>query len=355
MQIGMFSIGDRATDPTTGITPTDSERLLGMVELAVASEEAGLDVFAVGEHHNPPFVTSAQTTLLAHMAAKTSKLLLSTATTLVTTNDPVTLAEQHAVLQHLSAGRSDLMLGRGNTGPVYSWFGKDVRDDVALSIENYALMRRLWAEESVDWSGKFRTPLTAFTSVPRPLDGIAPFVWHGSVRSPEIAEQAAYYGDGYFSNHLFAPPRHTERMVGLYRERFEHYGHGAAADAIVGLGAQVFVGRTSQEAVERYRPYFDNSPMSGGMSLEEYMRATPMVAGSPQQVIDKVLGFREYAGDIQRILFMVEIGGVPSSLAREQIELLGAEVVPVLRREMATASSPALTHAARRADALAVR
>ena len=130
------------------------------------------------------------------------------------------------MLQHLADGRVDLMMGRGNTGPVYPWFGQDIRQGIPLAVENYALLHRLWREDVVDWEGKFRTPLQGFTSTPRPLDGVPPFVWHGSIRSPEIAEQAAYYGDGFFANHIFWPKEHTEQMVELYRQRFEHYGHG---------------------------------------------------------------------------------------------------------------------------------
>ncbi len=123
----------------------------------------------------------------------------------------------------------------------------------------------------MDWEGKYRTPLQGSTSVPRPLDGVPPFVWHGSIRSPEIAEQAAYYGDGFFANHIFWPKEHTQRMVELYRRRFEHYGHGAADQAIVGLGGQVFMRRDSQDALTEFRPYFDNAPVYGhGPSLEDY-------------------------------------------------------------------------------------
>ena len=151
------------------------------------------------------------------------------------------IAEDYGTLQHLTDGRMDLMLGRGNTGPVYPWFGKDIREGINLAIENYALLHRLWREDVVDWQGRFRTPLQGFTATPRPLDGVPPFVWHGSIRSPEIAEQAAYYGDGFFSNHIFWPASHTAQMVDLYRRRFEHYGHGTADQAIVGLGGQVFM------------------------------------------------------------------------------------------------------------------
>jgi len=336
MQFGVFSVGDVTPDPTDGRVPTEHERIKAMVAIALKAEEVGLDVFATGEHHNPPFVPSSPTTMLGLIAARTHRLLLSTATTLITTNDPVKIAEDYAMLQHLADGRVDLMLGRGNTGPVYPWFGQDIRNGIQLAIENYALLRRLWREDTVDWKGRFRTPLQSFTSTPRPLDGVPPFVWHGSIRSPEIAEQAAYYGDGFFANHIFWPKEHTERMVGLYRERFEHYGHGAADQAIVGLGGQVFMRRNSQDAIAEFRPYFDVAPVYGhGPSLEEFTEQTPLTVGSPQQVIDRTLTFREYVGDYQRQLFLVDHAGLPLTTVLEQLDMLGEEVVPVLRKEFA--------------------
>ena len=334
MQFGIFTVGDVTTDPTTGRTPTERERIKSMVAIARKAEEVGLDVFATGEHHNPPFVPSSPTTMLGYIAAQTERLILSTATTLITTNDPVKIAEDYAMLQHLADGRVDLMLGRGNTGPVYPWFGQDIRKGIALAIENYDLLHRLWREDVVDWEGKFRTPLQGFTSTPRPLDGVPPFVWHGSIRSPEIAEQAAYYGDGFFANNIFWPKEHFVRLVDFYRQRFAHYGHGPADQAIVGLGGQVFMRKNSQDAVREFRPYFDNAPVYGhGPSLEEFMAQTPLTVGSPQQVIDKTLTFREHFGDYQRQLFLMDHAGLPLATVLEQLELLGGEVVPVLRRE----------------------
>ena len=275
MQIGIFTVGDVTPDPTTGRTPTEHERIKATIEIAKKAEEVGLDVFAVGEHHNPPFIASAPTTTLAFVAAQTERLILSTSTTLITTTDPVLIAENYAKLQHLSDGRVDLMMGRGNTGPVYPWFGKDIREGINLAIENYHLLHRLWREDVVDWEGKFRTPLQGFTSTPRPLDGVPPFVWHGSIRSPEIAEQAAYYGDGFFANHIFWPSSHTQRMVDLYRRRFEHYGHGTADQAIVGLGGQAFMrqeqpGRRRRvPAVLRQRPGLRPRPVAGGLHARD--------------------------------------------------------------------------------------
>ncbi|BAK37463.1 putative oxidoreductase [Microlunatus phosphovorus NM-1] len=335
MQFGVFTVGDVTTDPTTGRTPSEGERIKAMVTIAKKVEEVGLDVFATGEHHNPPFVPSSPTTMLGYVAAQTERIVLSTATTLITTNDPVKIAEDYAMLQHLADGRVDLMMGRGNTGPVYPWFGKDIRDGIELAIENYHLLHRLWREDVVDWQGKFRTPLESFTATPRPLDDVPPFVWHGSIRSPEIAEQAAYYGDGFFANHIFWPTYHFQRLINLYRRRYEHYGHGRADQAIVGLGGQAFIRPKSQDAWREFRPYFDNAPVYGhGPSLEEFTSQTPLTVGSPQEVIEKTLTFREHFGDYQRQLFLVDHAGLPLKTVLEQLDLLGEEVVPVLRREL---------------------
>ncbi|WP_281965185.1 LLM class flavin-dependent oxidoreductase [Serinicoccus marinus] len=358
MQFGIFSVGDVTQDPTTGRTPSEGERISAMSAYALKAEEVGLDVFATGEHHNPPFMTSAPTTHLAWIAAQTQRLQLSTSTTLITTTDPVRIAEDYAFLQHLSGGRVDLMMGRGNTGPVYPWFGKDIRQGIPLAIENYHLLRRLWREEVVDWKGKFRTPLQGFTATPRPLDGTPPFVWHGSIRSTEIAEQAAYYGDGFFHNHIFWNIEHTAQMVDLYRRRFEHYGHGSADQAIVGLGGQVFMAGSEAEAKKTFRPYFDEAPVYGhGPSLEEFTRMTPLTVGTPEMVIERTLGFADAVGDYQRQMFLIDHAGLPQDVVLEQIEILGREVVPVLRREFearrpAHVPSDPPTHASLVADGL---
>ncbi|AFA74597.1 putative luciferase-like monooxygenase [Gordonia polyisoprenivorans VH2] len=355
MQFGLFSVSDITVDPTTGVVPTEHERIKAIVEIAKKAEDIGLDVFALGEHHNPPFFSSSPTTTLAYIAAQTSTLNLSTATTLITTNDPVKIAEDFAMLQHLADGRVDLMLGRGNTGPVYPWFGKDIRQGIPLAIENYHLLHRLWTEEVLDWEGKFRTPLTSFTSTPRPLDGVAPFVWHGSIRSPEIAEQAAYYGDGFFANHIFWPAEHFQRLIDFYRERYEHYGHGNANQAIVGLGGQFFIRKNSQDAVREFRPYFDNAPVYGhGPSLEDFSRETPLTVGSPAEFVDRTLSFRNTFGDYQRQLFLIDHAGLPLKTVLEQLDELGA-VLPELRQGFAEGRPAEVPDAPTHASLVAAR
>ncbi|RAS71191.1 luciferase-like monooxygenase [Lentzea atacamensis] len=184
MQIGVFTAGD--------LEPAE------MVALAVAAEEAGFDVFAVGEHHNPPYNSSSPTTLLAYIAAKTSTILLSTATTLITTNDPARIAANYATLHHLAPGRTDLVLGRGNTAKVFGWFGKEIEYSLPLTIENYGVLRELWRDR--------------------------PYIWHACTRSPEIADLAAEHDDGLF---VFAGQ--TEH-VARYRERAGNPTLGVLAD-----------------------------------------------------------------------------------------------------------------------------
>jgi alkanesulfonate monooxygenase SsuD/methylene tetrahydromethanopterin reductase-like flavin-dependent oxidoreductase (luciferase family) len=125
-------------------------------------------------------------------------------------------------------------------------------------------------------------------------------------------------------------------MVQLYRRRYAHYGHGTPEQAIVGLGGQVFMRKNSQDAVREFRPYFDNAPVYGhGPSLEDFTEQTPLTVGSPQQVIERTLSFRETVGDYQRQLFLMDHAGLPLKTVLEQLDILGEEVVPVLRKEFA--------------------
>ena len=147
-------------------------------------------------------------------------------------------------------------------------------------------------------------------------------------------------------------------MVQLYRERFAHHGHGTPEQAIVGLGGQIFMDKDSQEAVRRFRPYFDRAPVyGGGPSLEDFTSQTPLTVGSPQEVIERTLSFREYVGDYQRQLFLLDHAGLPLKTVLEQLDLLGEEVLPVLRKEYAATTPESVpeppTHAARVAAARA--
>ncbi|EEH63532.1 luciferase-like monooxygenase, FMN-dependent, CE1758 family [Gleimia coleocanis DSM 15436] len=332
MEIGVFSVSDLTTNPVTNEPADEAQRIQEIVQIAKATEAAGLDTFGLGEHHNLPFFSSSPTTTLGFIAGQTTKLHLTTATTLITTNDPVKIAEDFAMLQHMAGDRVSVMLGRGNTTAVYPWFGKSPFDGLELAEENYGLLHRLWHEDVVNWEGKFRTPLVNFTSTPRPLNGKAPFVWHGSIRSVETADLAARYKDGFFHNNIFWNMEHTASLINLYRERWEAYGHGAKEDAIVGIGGQVYMADTEAEAKRIFRPFFDNAPVYGhGPSLESFEQATPLTVGTPEMVIDRYAKMKDHYGDVKRLLFLIDHAGQPVDMVLEQIQILGEVVAPALR------------------------
>ncbi|WP_053732271.1 LLM class flavin-dependent oxidoreductase [Nocardia sp. NRRL S-836] len=183
MELGVFTPGD--LDPCA------------MADLAVAAEQAGLDVFAVGEHHNPPYNSSSPATLLAHVAARTTRLQLSTATTLITTNDPRRLRAEYATLHHLARGRTDLVLGRGNTARVFGWFGREIEDGLRLTLDHYAVLTDGWPDR--------------------------PYLWHACAHSPEIADLAAANDDGLF---VFGT---RSDHVARYRDQTDHPRLGVLA------------------------------------------------------------------------------------------------------------------------------
>ena len=335
MQFGIFTVGDVTTDPTTGRTPTEHERIKSMVAIARQAEDIGLDVFATGEHHNPPFVPSSPTTMLGYIAAQTEHLILSTATTLITTNDPVKIAEDFAMLQHLADGRVDLMLGRGNTGPVYPWFGKDIRQGIELAIENYHLLHRLWREDVVDWSKASSAPPCRDSRPPRgrwtACRRSCGTARSGARRSPSRRRTTATgsspitsSGPRTISSGWSTSTGSASRITGT-APRSRRSSASAARSTCAA---------TPRTRCAEFRPYFDNAPVYGhGPSLEDFTGQTPLTVGSPQEVIDKTLTFREHFGDYQRQLFLMDHAGLPLKTVLEQLDLLG-EVVPVLRREL---------------------
>ncbi|MDR0284709.1 MAG: LLM class flavin-dependent oxidoreductase [Propionibacteriaceae bacterium] len=334
MQFGTSSVADITRDPVSGVLPTEAGRMADALRIAKRTEEVGLDLFALGEHHSQAFYSSCPAVILAAVAAQTTTIALSTVMTLITLHDPVCLAEDYATLQHLSQGRLDIMVGRDNVGPTRAWIRAEVESAMDIAVEHYDLLHQLWREDHLDWEGQYRAPLVDYTAMPRPLDGVPPYVWFGSFAGPEVAEQAGYYGQGFFTASVSQPVTDLRTVVTAYRESYEKYGHGRADQAIVGAGGQVFVAKTSQAAFRQFEPYFRASRIyNRGLTLAESVGTTPLTVGSPQQVIEQILGYRESYGDYQRHLFLVDYAGVPGDVALEQVELLGTEIVPVLRAE----------------------
>ncbi|MFJ7243859.1 LLM class flavin-dependent oxidoreductase [Kitasatospora sp. NPDC098652] len=338
MRFTVSSLVANTPDPVTGIHRTPQQKLWNVVDQAVLAEQLGYDGYGVGERHGEPFLSPAPPVLLSAIAARTSTIRLFTTVTVLSILDPVRVAEDYAMLDQLSGGRIELIIGKGNDPRHFGLFGLPEERQWEALAENYGLLHRLWREEKVTWRGSTRPPLTEATVSPRPLQDPIP-VWHGSATSTRSTDLAARYGDPLFSANSFHPLAKYRALVEDYRERWERYGRDPK-EARVGAGfGGLYVARRSQDAVEGFRPYWDamvnsaagkhnNSPFR---SLEDALEEGSALVGSPQQVIEKIHRYHEAFGNE---VVGIGVDALTEDVQREQLELFAAEVAPVIRREL---------------------
>jgi alkanesulfonate monooxygenase SsuD/methylene tetrahydromethanopterin reductase-like flavin-dependent oxidoreductase (luciferase family) len=327
-----------APDLVTGEITAPHQKLTDAVRWAVWAEEAGFDAIGIGERHAAPFLSSSPTVLLAHLAAVTSRVRLLSTVTVLPLLDPVRVAEDYATIDHLSEGRVELVIGKGNDPVQNRLFGYDLADQWELNREKYELLRRLWREERVTWSGSSRPALSEVTTLPRPLQQPIP-VWHGSASSTESTELAARFGEPLFSANAFHPTKKYTDLVGHYRERLAAHGHDPAC-ATVGVGCGgLFVAERSQDAVETFRPYyraFLQSPAARHndpefTDVEDAVERGPLLVGSPQQVVEKLHRWDEEFGGVEVLQIGIEGLGLPEAQHRASLQLFLDRVAPVLR------------------------
>ncbi|MEU9889922.1 LLM class flavin-dependent oxidoreductase [Sphaerisporangium sp. NPDC051011] len=337
--------------PLTGETKPTTARLREVVDNAVLAEELGFDGFGVGERHERPFISSSPPVVLSHIAARTSAIRLFTAVTTLSLLDPVRAFEDYSTLDHLSGGRLELIIGKGNGAAQAKLFHVTAEDQWDRNREGYELFRRLWREDKVTWSGRFRPELREAEALPRPLQ--RPIrVWHGSATSKDSVDLAARYGDPLFSANVTNPIEPYAELIEYYRERWAHYGHDPA-DALVGAGsAGYYAARTSQEAIETYRPIYDARMAlfrKAGVepvfpTLEDAIERSSILVGSPQQIIDKVHRYHARFGhEVMHIA--ADADGLTDKQHRAALELFQSEIAPVLRREIPSRPFPGETPA----------
>ncbi|MFD8784178.1 LLM class flavin-dependent oxidoreductase [Kitasatospora sp. NPDC059599] len=338
MRFTVSSLVANAPDPVTGVRRTPQQKLRNVIDQAVLAEQLGYDGYGVGERHGEPFLSPAPPVLLSAVAARTSTIRLFTTVTVLSILDPVRVAEDYAMLDQLSGGRVELIIGKGNDPRHFGLFGLPEERQWQALAENYELLRRLWREEKVTWKGSTRPPLDDATVSPRPLQNPIP-VWHGSATSRQSTDLAARHGDPLFSANSFHPLEKYRSLVEHYRERWAHYGHDPER-ARVGAGfGGLYVAKRSQDAVEGYRPYWNalfgsaagrhnNSPFG---SLEDALDRGSALVGSPQQVIEKIHRYHEAFGNE---VVGIGVDALTEGAQREQLELFAGEVAPVIRREL---------------------
>jgi len=340
MKFLVLTLISNGPDPVTGRTPSAHERFRRVVEHAVQAEQLGFDGYAVGERHERPFFSSAPPVVLAHIAARTERIRLFTGVTTLSLLDPVRAFEDYATLDVLADGRLELIIGKGNGSAQAQLFHVTTEDQWDRNREGYELFRRLWREPRVTWTGQFRPSLSDAEVWPKPLQ--QPIrVWHGSATSKDSVELAARYGDPLFSANVTNPVEPYAELVRHYRERWAHYGHDPA-DALVGAGtAGFYVARTSQRALETFRPIYAARLRTFerlGMpvvfpTLEDFVERSSALIGSPAQIVEKVQRYHAELGH-EVIHLHADGDGLTPAEHRAAMELFQGEVAPVLRREI---------------------
>ncbi|MFJ6726266.1 LLM class flavin-dependent oxidoreductase [Streptomyces sp. NPDC091281] len=326
--------------PVTGVRPSTRDRFREVVGNALLAEELGFDGFGVGERHERPFLSSAPPVVLSHIAALTRRIRLFTAVTTLSLLDPVRAHEDYATLDHLSDGRLDLIIGKGNGSAQRDLFHVTPDDQWDRNAESYDVFRRIWRQDKVTADTRFRPALHEAEVWPRPYQRPVR-VWHGSATSKESVELAARYGDPLFSANVTHPVEPYAALVDHYRERWAHHGHDPARLTVGAGSAGLYVARTSQEARATYRPVFEANlafQKQTGLpvvfeTLDDFVERSSALIGSPQQIVDKVHRYHERLGHtVQHV--SADAGGLDDTRHRASLELFQAEVAPVLRKEI---------------------
>lgn len=342
-EIGLFTFGEITAHPATGEPIDPAVRLREFIELAKLADEAGLDVFGVGEHHRSDFAIASPPVVLAAIAQATENIRLTSTVTVLSTADPVKVFEDFTAVDLISGGRAEITAGRGAYTESFPLFGYDLADYDDLFEEKLNLLLHLNLSERVTWKGRHRPALIDAGVYPRPVQHQLP-VWIAVGGTPASVERAGRNGLPLYLAILGQPERFAA-LADLYRQTGAAAGHDPKA-LRVGVTSHFYLESTSQGARDTFFPYYSryighNMPGARGQLLsraafDEW--ASPrgaLFAGSPQEVIDKILWEHELLGH-DRFLAQIGLGGLPFADTARSIELLATEVLPVVRRELAT-------------------
>ncbi|MGH3504598.1 MAG: LLM class flavin-dependent oxidoreductase [Nocardioidaceae bacterium] len=343
-EIGIMTFGERTEDLTTGALPSPRQRVRETIEQARVADQAGLDVFGVGEHHRSDFVGSAPAILLAAAAEQTERIRLTSSVTVLSSEDPVRVWENFATIDLLSQGRAEIIAGRGSYTESFPLFGYDLKDYADLFREKLDLLLKIREQNPLTWQGRLRAPLVDADIAPRAYGPTLP-IWVGVGGSPASAISTGRLGLPMALALLLGPLTFHEQTVAMYRDAAAAAGHDAYALPI-SINTHGYVGRTSQQARDVMYPYFargmaeNNHQRGRGFSLSRAAfgaQSSPragLLVGSPQEIIDKLLTYHDVYG-LNRAIIQMGFGGTPQKEHLEAIERLGTEVAPVVRREVA--------------------
>jgi probable LLM family oxidoreductase len=330
-------------DPQTGKLISPAQRLHNLLETIELADQVGLDVFALGEHHRPDFVSSAPAVILAAAAARTKSIRLSSAVTVLSSDDPVRVFQQFATLDLLSNGRAEIMAGRGSFIESFPLFGYDLKDYNTLFSEKLELLLELRKAERISWSGAHRPPLDNLGVYPRPLQEPLP-IWIAVGGTPESVVRAATLGLPLALAIIGGLPEQFAPLVDLYRRAARQSGHDSAALSF-SINSHGYIADESQQAIDESFPSFQlvmnkigRERGWPGMTREQFEASCTLrganFIGSPDDIIEKILFQHELFGH-DRLLLQLSVGTMAHDKVMRAIELLGTKVAPVVRSEIA--------------------
>jgi probable LLM family oxidoreductase len=348
MQIGIDSFIATMADPVSGALMDPVQRLENLLEEVELADQSGVEVFGIGEHHRPEFLDSAPTVIMAAAAARTKRIRLASAVTVLSAADPVRVFQEFATLDLLSHGRAEIVAGRGSFTEAYPLFGLQLRDYDSLFVEKLDLLLKIRANLHVTWSGQHRPALTGQAVYPRPLQNPLP-IWVGVGGTPASVARAGALGLPLMIAIIGGEPRRFRPLVDLYREMGQRAGHPPES-LKVGIHALGHVAETDAQAADEYYPGYDRMfsqigeergwPRTRRAHYDAQLGPTGAFAiGNAETVARKILHYDEVLGGISRFNLQMSPGTLPHPQALRGIELLGREVMPLVRQRQGASAA----------------
>lgn len=351
MELGLFTFVERTPDPRTGSLVSAEQRMRDLMEEIELAEQVGLDVFGVGEHHRPDYVVSAPAVVLGAAAARTSRMRLTSAVTVLSSDDPVRVFQDFATLDLLSGGRAEIMAGRGSFIESFPLFGQELRDYDELFAEKLQLLLQLRTSERITWAGKHRPPIDDRGVYPRPVQDPLP-IWIAVGGTPQSVVRAGTLGLPMALAIIGGAPERFVPLVELYRESARRAGHDAAS-LPVSINSHGFVADSTDDAAETVFPSYMQMmgkigrergwppPTRAQFDAERSPRGALLI-GDPGRVTEKILYEHELFG-MQRFMLQFSVGTLPHDRMMRAIELYGTRVAPAVRRATAGREATAST------------
>jgi len=336
MEFGLYTLGDHILNPLTGERLSAEERIKQIVEMAKLAEQAGIDVFSVGESHQEHFTTQAHSVVLGAIAQATETIKISSSSTVLSVHDPVRVYEDFATLDLISGGRAEIIAGRGSRVGAHELFGVDLQDYEEIFEEKLELLMQINANERVTWNGKYRAPLNNQVILPRPVDGSMP-IWRAVGGPPASAIKAGAMGIPMTLTTLGGPAMNFKPAVLAYKRMAEQSGFNPD-ELPIGTTSLFFVAETEKEALRGMYPHLNGgfeAIRGTGYPKQQFAQSTDLrdalMVGSTEQVIEKLLYQHELFG-MQRFLAQIDFGGVPFDQLMKNIEIIGNDIIPAIKK-----------------------